>query len=158
MSRQFWDVDNCQTCEKLEAENAKLRAELIQCREQLREQSKSFCTHCGTFFPSGKEGIERFREHIAECNSHPLNSMARELVSLRVDIERLQSLAESTAHFIYWSGWLDARDVEEVKIVLRDGSTIQCGTRTFGLLREALDKACPDWRTWNENYRSEVGE
>ena len=90
MNRQFWDVDNCQTCEKLETENAKLRAELIQCREQLREQSKSFCTHCGTFFPSGKEGIERFREHIAECNSHPLNSMARELVSLRVDIERLQ--------------------------------------------------------------------
>jgi len=52
-------------------------------REQLREQTKSFCTHCGKLFPKGRDGIAAFREHIAECNEHPLHPMAKQLDECR---------------------------------------------------------------------------
>ena len=57
--------------------------ELAAAREQLREQTKSFCTHCGKLFPKGTDGIEQFRAHIAECNSHPLQPLAQELAAAR---------------------------------------------------------------------------
>ena len=65
------------------AEIERLRQELDAAREQLREQTKSFCTHCGKLFPKGTDGIEQFRAHIAECNSHPLQPLAQELAATR---------------------------------------------------------------------------
>ena len=53
-------------------------AEIERLREQLREQTKSFCTHCVKLFPKGRDGIAAFREHIAECNEHPLHPMAKQ--------------------------------------------------------------------------------
>jgi hypothetical protein len=58
-------------------------AEIERLREQLREQTKSFCTHCGRLFPKGRDGIAAFREHIAECNEHPLHPMAKQLDECR---------------------------------------------------------------------------
>ena len=58
-------------------------AEIERLREQLREQTKSFCTHCGKLFPKGRDGIAAFREHIAECNEHPLHPMAKQLDECR---------------------------------------------------------------------------
>ena len=58
-------------------------AEIERLREQLREQTKSFCTHCGNLFPKGRDGIAAFREHIAECNEHPLHPMAKQLDECR---------------------------------------------------------------------------
>lgn len=68
-----------QLCDDLVA----TRKERDEAREQLRQQTKSFCTHCGKLFPKGKEGVAQFREHIAECNKHPLHPMASELTTLR---------------------------------------------------------------------------
>ena len=61
--------------------SAKEKIEKLE--EQLREQTKSFCTHCGKLFPKGKEGLTQFRQHIAECNQHPLHQMAVKLAECR---------------------------------------------------------------------------
>ena len=60
--------------------------------EQLREQTKSFCTHCGKLFPKGKEGIEQFQKHIAECNNHPLHPLAKSHQELRAAVLAMRSL------------------------------------------------------------------
>jgi len=51
--------------------------------EQLSQQTKSFCSHCGKLFPKGKEGVTQFRQHIADCNAHPLHPLAKEVAKLR---------------------------------------------------------------------------
>ena len=72
----------------------RLREELGECREQLREQTKSFCTHCGKLFDKGKAGLALFREHIVCCNQHPLHPMAKEMERLLEENERLQTLSD----------------------------------------------------------------
>ena len=74
------------------------RAELL---EQLRQQTRSFCTHCGKLFPRGKSGIADFRAHIAECNVHPLHGMAVErdelrtaLAEARAEVNRLRAASQ----------------------------------------------------------------
>ena len=79
MCNSDWMDDHDETLDELNAANR----EITQLREQLREQTKSFCTHCGTLFPKGKEGLTQFREHIAECNQHSLHHMAVKLAECR---------------------------------------------------------------------------
>ena len=75
------------------AEIIKLQQQLDECREQLVEQTKSFCTHCGKLFPKGKEGFAAFRDHIAECNAHPMHPMATRIKELET---KLQNIHENT--------------------------------------------------------------
>ena len=86
-------LGTCPECQR--AENGRLRAELDECREQLREQTKSFCTHCGKLFPKGKKGLEQFRLHIAACNIHPLRSLAKDNERLRAENERMREANEA---------------------------------------------------------------
>lgn len=50
--------------EKLVKRIEELEIEVNQLCDQLREQTKSFCTYCGKLFPKGKEGFAQFREHM----------------------------------------------------------------------------------------------
>jgi outer membrane murein-binding lipoprotein Lpp len=75
---------------ELNAAITRLLQELDACREQLREQTKSFCTHCGKLFPAGKEGLAAFRLHVAECNAHPLCARIDQLET------RLRAIHENT--------------------------------------------------------------
>jgi hypothetical protein len=68
---------------ELQAEVERLTQENSDLLDQLRQQTKSFCTHCGKLFPKGKVGMEQFRAHIAECNSHPLHPLAKEVERLK---------------------------------------------------------------------------
>jgi hypothetical protein len=79
-----------------EVERLRLSVDLAECREQLREQTKSFCIHCGQLFEPGKAGLAAFREHIAECNAHPLHPMAVEIKKLRAGIAAVQKLIEES--------------------------------------------------------------
>ena len=76
-------LDEIYTVANLSEKLLQAHQELEATREQLRHQTKSFCTHCGKLFPKGNEGVEQFRQHIAECNKHPLHSMAADLSTLR---------------------------------------------------------------------------
>jgi hypothetical protein len=67
------------------------RKEIELLKEQLREQTKSFCTHCGRLFPKGQNGLQQFREHIAECNAHPLHVMAIDVERLRAELQKVRS-------------------------------------------------------------------
>jgi len=60
------------------AEIERLRAFRDELLEQLRQQTKSFCTHCGTLFPKGTAGLAEFRSHIATCSGHPLQKQFAE--------------------------------------------------------------------------------
>lgn len=78
----------CTQCEAVGLDMQRLELQLAEALEQLRRQTKSLCTHCGKFFPKGKEGVRQFREHIAECNKHPLQPLAAENARLREIVER----------------------------------------------------------------------
>ena len=71
-------------------------------------------------------------------------------VSVRTDA---RELAESVAHFLYWSGWLEHRHASAVVFMHGMGEpSFHAGTKTFQRLETALDEAFPDWETWNTNY------
>ena len=67
-------------------------------------------------------------------------------------------LAESIAHFLYWSGWLEQHDSNAVYGITMecDGYDVQMGTSTFERLLASLEKECPHWRELNANYRLKV--
>ena len=81
-----------------------------------------------------------------------------------VEKEPGRQLAESVAHFLWWTGWLDNQDAHQVVLTTRgsiskiEGSSlttreeIQMGTESFNLLQQSLDDSYPDWRSWNPNY------
>ena len=104
---------------------AKQVAEIERLREQLLEQTKSLCTHCGQFFPAGKEGLAEFRKHISTCNAHPLSGMAAE-------IERLRSQHRHCDHC--GGTWLD------------DGINSGCYCREIERLRAIVDRLPKCWR------------
>lgn len=72
--------------ENLESEIASLKQRNDGLLEQLSQQTKSFCSHCGALFPKGKEGVRQFRQHIADCNAHPLHPLANEVAKLRAAV------------------------------------------------------------------------
>jgi hypothetical protein len=66
-----------------------LEQRVAELTEQLRQQNKSFCTHCGKLFPKGVEGLAKFRKHIAECNKHPLHPMQQRIAELEAYIRSI---------------------------------------------------------------------
>jgi len=94
-----------QAADELARRLATSESSLDATREQLREQTKSFCTHCGKLFPKGKEGLEQFREHIAECNARPLHKMAVDNATLR---GLLREAVECEEHGVFMEQrWFD---------------------------------------------------
>ena len=83
---------DCERCQ-LVAEVERLRGENAELIQQLREQTKSLCTHCGKLFPKGRKGLAEFRRHIVACDFHPLHPMAAE-------IERLQAIVDAQKELI----------------------------------------------------------
>lgn len=115
------------------------------------------------------ETIEKFRETVHELRrSEEMAQRIDWLVSdddsqesfhrrwkeeVRAPYGREKSLAESIAHFLYWSGWIENRDASAIAIEPDSGEPIQCGIRTFQRLEAALADVYPNWQTWNENYK-----
>ena len=64
-----------------------------------------------------------------------------------------QAMAESVAHFLYWTGYLDYEDSIESVTIYTDGSQFEAGTSTFRRLKDSLERLHPGWRTWNTNYQ-----
>jgi len=66
-----------------------------------------------------------------------------------------KKMAESVAHFLYWSGYLDyqTEDIQAIVIVPKNNVNHQCGIATFEHLKESLDELYPDWRSWNHLYK-----
>lgn len=81
-------------------EREKLREQVAELLDQLREKTKSFCTHCGKMFPAGREGLEQFKSHISECDKHPLHPMAKRVAELEQRAERAEAAADAMADWM----------------------------------------------------------
>lgn len=82
---------------RLEGELEHYKTKSEELLGQLREQTRSFCTHCGRLFPPGRLGLAAFRVHIAECNNHPLHHLAVENRRLRAECNVLRCQLEQIA-------------------------------------------------------------
>jgi len=82
---------DCERCQ-LVAEVERLRGENAELIQQLREQTKSLCTHCGKLFPKGRKGLAEFRRHIVACDFHPLHPMAAKIERLRAIVDAQKAL------------------------------------------------------------------
>lgn len=75
-----------------------LKAEVARLTNALDEKNASFCTHCKTLFPRGREGFEQFKKHIPDCPSHPLAAILqqnRKIFSLAKRVHARAVAAES---------------------------------------------------------------
>jgi hypothetical protein len=99
---------------------------------QLQQKSKSFCSHCGKLFPKGREGVEQFRQHIAECNAHPMHPLAKQCRDATTERDRLkEQLAEALADRDRAKGKL-----EEVEGLLKVANTELADLQLRGLSEE----------------------
>lgn len=77
-----------------------LRAEVERWKDLARGANASFCTHCGTKFPKGEDCVKQFKQHISECDAHPLHPMAEEIEKLRA--ERDEALVKAHEWRVSW--------------------------------------------------------
>lgn len=123
--QQTLDPRSCQDHADLHEAIDLLLGERSRLLEQLKEQTMSFCVHCGRLFPKGKRGVAEFREHIAECNAHPLHPLARVAAAAKVALktchesmkplvsEGVRSPAFSSGADQFAAAWRDLRQAVE---------------------------------------------